>query len=427
LILFLPVYSFYLKESIIGYILNTQSTADLKYYKGIFQNGEVSIILIIIFLSVVLHKYYYIKNILEEINLKKILIYCITFQVIVQVVNLYLIETIQHSDSYHYLQHGIRLAQSNSYLSEYYFPTAFWPVGIPAIIAFFYKLNLPIELSFQIMNIILANFLLLIFYLLFKKILTENQLKLFLVLYVLYPNNLFISQSVLTELPYIFLIWLSLLITSYSLKTEKSYFFIIVGVIIGIATLIRSNAFIILFLYIFLASLFTKSKVKIVLLLMIGFLIIVTPWSVRNYLHFNSLFITSTNGGYNFLMGNHLNSKGNVNFNFEYDFKNSAETQEERKAYKKAIDDLTSDPSRIFSLIPQKVFWSYWRGDHALTWALKVTKNDISDFIKSFLFFFTNSYFYFIIVLSFIYFFYFRQEIPKTFITSFIRYYFYLA
>jgi len=205
----------------------------------------------------------------------------------------------------------------------------------------------------------------------------------------------------MTELLFTFIIWLSLFIILKFNSSQKVWIVILLGIIIGLGTLLRANAFLLLIICSIIILRYYKIKrIKLNVYLILGFMVIVLPWALRNYTHFNSLVLSSTNGGFNFLMGNHKMSTGNVNFNFDYNINNPNEVEESDKAYARAINDLNENPIRIFSLIPMKLFWSYWRGDHAVTWALKQTQNHIPALIKSFVFFSTNLYFYTIIGLS---------------------------
>ena len=123
------------------------------------------------------------------------------------------------------------------------------------------------------------------------------------------------------------------------------------------------------------------------------------PWIIRNYQVFHEVVPMSTNGGINFLMGNNKNSNGNVDFNFDYDTTIS-EPNASRKAYKKGIDEILTDPLAVIIRLPKKIFFSYWRGDSSITWSLKETENNISPLILSLIFFSANYSFYILLVIS---------------------------
>ena len=129
-------------------------------------------------------------------------------------------------------------------------------------------------------------------------------------------------------------------------------------------------------------------------------MLIMLPWGIRNYNLFQTIIPVSTNGGYNFLMGNHANSSGTVNFNFEYDLSNPNEVKESEKAYTLAFSDILKFPVDSAVRIMKKIFYTYYRGDSSVTWGLKLVEENISPFLKSFIFYVSNLFFYTILFLN---------------------------
>ena len=130
------------------------------------------------------------------------------------------------------------------------------------------------------------------------------------------------------------------------------------------------------------------------------FLSIMLPWGIRNFNVFHSIVPVSTNGGYIFLMGNHKNSSGGVNFNFEYIFMNPDEAEESRKAYSRAFRDILNNPMQSLIRVPKKILHTYYRGDSSITWGFKKTEENFPSLLKSIIFYLTNLMFYFIILLN---------------------------
>ena len=126
------------------------------------------------------------------------------------------------------------------------------------------------------------------------------------------------------------------------------------------------------------------------------FVLILAPWMYRNYRVFNKLVPISTNGGFNFLMGNHVNSSGGVNFHFSYQ-DSLSEVEDSRNAYLKGINDIIEHPVESVIRLPQKIFFSYYRGDSSITWSLKQTKNKIPPIVLSSIFLIANYSFYIIV------------------------------
>lgn len=400
ILLFLPVYHFLLKELLLKSFTDEKDSIDKLYYTAIFSNGELALIIIILILCCIFFLFKPIKKILVKISAINVLLICILIQFVVQVLILVFIDTIPISDSIFYLDHGIRLAETGSYISPQGHYTAFWPVALPAMIASFEMAGLDPVLFMKFYNILFSAILLLVIFFFFRRMLTENRMKLFLLFFTLYPNNLFSAQPILTELPFTLAIWLSFYISLVSINKKGFWLFFISGIVIGISALFRANG-LLLIPVIFILILYTREEIlKRTVLFLLGTILILAPWTYRNYYHFHKLLFTSTNGGYIFLMGNHPNASGKVNFDFEYDTTNPDEVGEERQAYQKGLEAIINDPAKFISRIPLKFFYSYYRGDHAITWSLKSTNNNINPLFKSFIFFSANGYFYGIIFLS---------------------------
>jgi hypothetical protein len=130
------------------------------------------------------------------------------------------------------------------------------------------------------------------------------------------------------------------------------------------------------------------------------FFAMITPWAVRNYGVFRAVVPISTNGGYNFLMGNHEGAAGGVNNDFPYDAANPNEAEESANAFKAGVRAILNDPLQSILRLPKKVFELYRRGDSSLSWAIKRTENPLNPLLLSFLFFATNASSYFVIYIS---------------------------
>ena len=277
--------------------------------------------------------------------------------------------------------------------------TAFWPVGLPAYLAFLERLSDHYLLVAKIINLIFSSLFILVLYKLFKDSLSQKQLVFFLILFTLFPNNLFSVNVILTEYPFALLLWVAIFISlSKNLNVCKV---ILVSVILGLISYLRPVGFllpVIFALYLYYRYSFKASLKKIAIMLAVFFAIL-APWIYRNYNVFNTFVPISTNGGYNFLMGNHAGSKGGINFNFSY--KDSlSEVKASHDAYLRGIDDIVKHPFESVIRLPQKVFFAYYRGDSSLTWGLKSTKNMIPSIFLSFVFFVNNYIFYLIVFIS---------------------------
>jgi 4-amino-4-deoxy-L-arabinose transferase-like glycosyltransferase len=177
---------------------------------------------------------------------------------------------------------------------------------------------------------------------------------------------------------------------------------VIVGVLLALLSYLRPVGLLLPFLIIlyYFKSYGIKPSIKYSGIILAVFILILSPWIIRNYQVFHSFVPVSTNGGFNFLMGNHPTSNGNVNFNFEYDNSNPNEVEESVKGYSKGFKSIIDDPLQAIVRSFKKIMFAYIRSDSSITWSLKQTENNISPIILSYAFFLTNYFFYVIIFLS---------------------------
>jgi len=398
--LFAIFYRFYLKGLMLIYIKYLDEAIDIDYYLDIFEYGDFSLLIIFILLLLIYFLFKPIQIIIMKINPVKFLLLCLILNFSFQLSILLLVKTLPISDSIFYIEHGLRLAKTGKYITENGNYTAFWPVGIPAILAFLKILGLNEILFMKILNMFFSGLLLIILYLVFKGLLDKNEIKIFLIFYSLNPNNLFAVNPILSELPVTFLSWFCILLIIYCIRKKDIKMFFLIGLIAGATSLFKSGG-LILIIFIVLFIIYEKEFIiKRLLLFTLGAFIVLSPWTYRNYKVFKAFVPTFTNGGFNFLMGNHYHSKGGLNFDFEYDYKNADEVGEEKKAYTTAINDIKKNPLRFLIRLPKKLFYSYYRSDHFVTWSLKKTENSINPLLKSFVFFTTNGLSYLIILLS---------------------------
>lgn len=399
-ILFLLLFQYSLKPKLLTKLSNNPELIDIPYYYSIIQSLHFAIILVLFILIIILLFKGWIRTFFDYLSsIKNIVYYFIGLNVTIQLILFFSIDTIPISDSKYYIEHAQRLTATGNYLNELGSKTAFWPVGLPALLAGMKFLFGDFIIAIKLFNIFINSSLILLLYKLFQKELTNKQMLLFLLAYTLFPNHLFSANVILTDFIFSFLFWLVLLLI---VKRDNSFYLIvIVGIAIGIMCYFRPTALVmplLLFLIWYKKDGFKFSAGRIVF---ISFIILLTlsPWIYRNYKVFQDFVPVSTNGGFNFLMGNHVNANGGLNFDFEYDHFNN-EVDESNKAYKKALNDIVDNPINSLIRIPLKIFHSYKRGDSSITWALKNTSNRINEILLSIIFYITNGMFYLFVIIS---------------------------
>jgi len=399
-LLFLVIFKVFLHSFLIHIISGKEDIVDIEYYTGIFNNLEYAIIIVAILAFLILISYNRLKNIFNLPN-RKVLFFCIVSTLVIQLTLLLILMPEPISDSKHYIDNANLLYETGTYVNSAGNLTAFWTVGLPAYLVFLNSFSADFILIAKLINILLSIGLIISCYFVFKNYLTPRALNIFLIIFTFFPNNLFSSNIILTDYPFAFFLWASILIM-FAIRNKPSIWqFVLMGIFCALASYLRPIGIVLTFIFAVILFLnnYPLGRTKSLIMLTV-FLSIMLPWGIRNFNVFHSIVPVSTNGGYIFLMGNHKNSSGGVNFNFEYNSNNPDEAEESRKAYSQGFSDILNNPLQSLIRLPKKVLHTYYRGDSSITWGLKKTEEHLPDLIKSIIFYLTNLMFYFIILFN---------------------------
>ncbi|MGE5806070.1 MAG: ArnT family glycosyltransferase, partial [Ignavibacteria bacterium] len=378
IIIFVVGYTIFLKKFFIGLIKGNNDFLDRIYYLSIFSNLEYAAVLTLLFFCLFYFSRQTIFKFMYSLNDKKLLFSALSINFILQFLILIFVNTIPIADSKYYIQNAETLYSTGSYLNQNGLPTSFWPVGLPAYLAFLKYLFNDYLFAARFINIILSSLLIFILFKIFLIEFSKKQRIIFLFSFVFFLNNLFSSNVLMTDYQFTFFLWLAIFIL---IKYDYAILHLaLIGIILGLISYLRPISLLlptIIFIY-FLKNSGIKRALLKSFIVTAAMLLVLSPWIYRNYMVFNKFIPVSTNGGFNFLMGNHNLSSGGLNFDFNYDINNPDEPLEERKAYLTAFDDIISQPFKAFLRLPKKIIYSYLRGDSSITWALKSTRNQIS-------------------------------------------------
>ena len=175
-----------------------------------------------------------------------------------------------------------------------------WPLQIAILYSIFGKNNVDAVLIY---NLIISSLTILLFYLIAKNLFNTNIALISSLIVSLNPIFILSSSRATTETNFLFFLMLAIYFFIKSSKTHKVKFYILFGGIIGFTSLVRPVAFLYIFVLLFLLFIVRKFQKKLIISL-ISFLIVLSPWIIRNYIVFHS-FIPMTNmSGLVFLQGN---------------------------------------------------------------------------------------------------------------------------
>lgn len=148
-------------------------------------------------------------------------------------------------------------------------------------------------------------------FLIAKKIFGEDKRRIgyfAAVFFGFYPDLIEMNAMLMTETLYLFFLLFTvyLFLNLFSGINLKKTFFL--TLIFGLAVLTRSTVG--FFLPLFLFYFYKQKTFKYLFIFLTLFLIILTPWTVRNYLTYHEFLPTMANFGFNFWVGNHIGGDG---------------------------------------------------------------------------------------------------------------------
>jgi 4-amino-4-deoxy-L-arabinose transferase-like glycosyltransferase len=287
------------------------------------------------------------------------------------------------SDAGWYLSRAIEIVQRGSY-SENGVPTAYWPVGYPAFLAFLFKATGPSLLAARLANLIFAagTFWLLYF---FTRRSFDDELtaRCAVVLLTIYPNNIAYTSLLLTETLYTFLLLAALTLI---LSKRAAVPLFVAGVILGLATLVKVQTLLALPIVVFLATLdgwsLRGSIAAAVRTILIGLVCITTvlPWSFRNLNALGDFVLVSTNGGMALLSGNNPSMSTDLRTDYaagdplfsSANFSVEDQVAADKRARTLALQWMGENPGKVIALIPKKVF-RLWAPDGEGEWGFQDT------------------------------------------------------
>lgn len=260
------------------------------------------------------------------------------------------------SDGGTYLAIAIRLLEEGEYFVGGM--RAYWPPGYPLFLALWYSI-FPSFLAFHLANLVLfvCCFYGVVFLVrLFGDDCASRTAGL---LIAIWPNLVSCTGVpekellVLALLPWVVFFLIRSMIAEYFRWLES----LAVGVILGVCALVQpSLQLLLLLVIIFLLTakgLFNR-RLSLAILVLLGFAVVIAPWSFRNYLIFNQFVLVSTNGGSNLYRANNPNATGGYIARGEVDLSHLGEIEQDREGKKLAIKWIQENPAPFGRLIIEK-------------------------------------------------------------------------
>lgn len=264
--------------------------------------------------------------------------------------------------------------------------TAFWPVGWPAMLSLIFRLTGPSVLAGQIANLAfaLAAALLTLRLATFwfaDRILARIAGRLALLILALLPNQIGYVPILSTELFYQFLLVAALCL----LGRERPLAALLAGLVVGIATLTKAQSLPIpgfVIAWVLLATPASTLPLRAGLaralrqgaIVYLAALLVVAPWTWRNWQVLHAFVPVSTNGGWTLLTGNNPEATGDYvplpSTAAGIDHDPAHQVEMDRIARTRAIDWIKANPGRFIALMPAK-FLRLWLPDGEAEWSFQ--------------------------------------------------------
>ncbi|HEX7401695.1 MAG TPA: glycosyltransferase family 39 protein [candidate division Zixibacteria bacterium] len=229
-------------------------------------------------------------------------------------------------------------------------PTAYWPIGYPLFLAIIYRFFGHSYFAVEFINIFLSLSICLITYLIAQRLVSPISSRITLVILALFPSQIFFTNVLASEIVLTFLLLLSVYLLLKQKLHATIYFPLILGILLGLLTLIRAAA---LLLPVIIIIFYFKSgdrfglTLRNAVLSLVFMLLTLFPWMMRNKLVLGS-FTVATSGGINLYIGNNANSSGNWVWQKENPFKDISapnEVENDRLGYKLGTRFILDDPA----------------------------------------------------------------------------------
>ncbi|MCM8764574.1 MAG: glycosyltransferase family 39 protein [Candidatus Omnitrophica bacterium] len=240
---------------------------------------------------------------------------------------------------------------------------AYRPPLYPLFIAMLVKAGAGIT-GIRIVQSVISALCCVVVFFLSKKIFNEKLAIMASLISSVYPFFIFYSGFLLTETLFIILVLLSVYAFVKLIEPEVSFYYgIFAGAMSGIAGLCRPTMelFFPFFLLIVLGLRCAQLRMrwKKVFFAFMGFILVLAPWIVRNYIVIGKFVPGTTMGGAVFWEGNNPHSEGGPCRYFPQGIWQIDEAQRDGVFYRLTFECIKKDPQRFIRLVGKK-FFRFW-------------------------------------------------------------------
>lgn len=260
------------------------------------------------------------------------------------------------SDSARYLEHAQRLLAGEGYVSRHQMLSAFTPPGYPFFLAAGLWLSGDSIHVIQLMQALLGALCAVLTFLICVRLFDLRIAATAGILLALSPTAIVYSGELLTEVLTTVLLfaffWLLQGIAAEQQQVKAPLWLVAcsAGLLLGAALLVRPAVLAfcvgIGIWWLFWKPVALRRKWLLAVGLALGVIVVVAPWSARNYLVFDRFVPLATNGGYNLMLGNNPQAWGGgwMALEIENELQKMNEVDAEKRARQLAVDWIKAHP-----------------------------------------------------------------------------------
>ena len=256
-------------------------------------------------------------KLVDKIKIKNYLIFIFSLSLIIRIITIILLKVPVLDDYKTMLDAALSINNNDlSFLNDFYFKTFSYQLGFTIYESIL--LNIINSITFlQVINSIITSLIVVMIYLIGKTISNEKSARVVSLLYLLYPYPLYLNNVLTNQHLSILLV----LISIYLILTKKELkYYILSGLLLGLANIIRPDGIIIIisliiYLLTFIKKKDFKLKLKQISIIVITYLIIISSVSTIVNIKYN-YNLKNNSPLWKFYVG--LNIKNNGMYN-EYD------------------------------------------------------------------------------------------------------------
>lgn len=279
----------------------------------------------------------------------------------------------QSSDFLWYFQRAAGLAHGEGFADRGVL-TAFWPVGWPGALAALFTVTGVSTFAGQLANLAMGVLVCWITAILGERLTGRRAVgRLAALLIAIYPNQVAYVPLLSTEIFYELLLLLGVLL----LVRERAATGLVAGLVFGVATLTKAQSLVLpgfLLLWVWLARPSWPALRRLAgvgCAAYVALILVVAPWTYRNWSVFHSFIPVSTNGGWTLLTGNNPQARGDYTPDTvlaEGINRDPADqVAMDRVARQRGIAWIKANPGRFLELLPAKAV-RLWVPDGEAEW-----------------------------------------------------------